>query len=163
VTKTLILMRHAKSSWDTPALDDHARPLNARGRRSAAALGAWLRKQGLQPDAALVSDSQRTRETFSGLLMDLAPRFERMLYHADPDTMLGKLRGADGERVLMIGHNPGIADFAHRILARPVTHPRFLDYPTGATLVADFALKDWSALVWRSGRARDFVVPRELV
>lgn len=63
----------------------------------------------------------------------------------------------------MVGHNPGIADFAEQLLNQPPDHPRFWDYPTGATLVAQFDITDWRALTWGSGRAVDFVLPRELI
>ena len=77
--------------------------------------------------------------------------------------MLDCLKDASGETVLMIGHNPGICVFAHELLASDPDHPRFEDYPTCATLVAEFDIDDWSALRPGSGVARDFVVPRELI
>lgn len=160
--KTLILMRHAKSDWSTAAESDHARPLNKRGRASATALGEWLRGKGWLPDAVLCSTALRTRQTLDGLRLTCPARFLDALYHADPETMLGALREAEGETVLMLGHNPGIADLAAMLLAEPPAHPRFDDYPTGATLVARFAIADWSALQPGSGELADFVVPREL-
>ena len=162
MTRTLILMRHAKSSWNSPDLDDHARPLNGRGQRSAFALGDWLRKEGLLPDEVLCSSSVRTRETLAGLALNAPASYLDSLYHADPDTMLEVLSGAKGATVLMIGHNPGIAGFAARVLSGAPSHPRFADYPTGATLVARFDTDDWSSVAWRSGEPTGFIVPREL-
>lgn len=162
MTKTLILMRHAKSSWDHPGLEDHARPLNKRGRKSAKVLGTWLRANDLVPDEVLSSDSERTRETFALLGLDLAADFTRALYHADAMAMQAVLRGATGDRVLMIGHNPGISEFAINAIDEPPQHTRFFDYPTGATLVADFPIDDWTAFRWSTGHAAQFVVPREL-
>ena len=69
MTLRLILMRHTKSSWDDPWQGDHARRLNGRGRRSAEALGNWLRAKGHLPDVALSSDAVRTQETFAGLAL----------------------------------------------------------------------------------------------
>ncbi|WP_417522933.1 SixA phosphatase family protein [Marinovum sp.] len=163
MTLRLILMRHAKSSWDTPRQDDHSRPLNGRGRRSAEALGEWLRSKGYQSNAALSSDAERTRETFARLELDCPVRFTPALYLADTGTMLERLRQAEGRCVLMIGHNPGIGAFAARLVACPPTHPRFDDYPTGATLVADFAGDDWSEVGYGTGAVVDFVVPRALL
>lgn len=155
---TLILMRHCKSSWDHPGLRDHDRPLNGRGTRSATALGDWLRHRGHLPDLALISTSRRTMETFEGLHLECESRYLSGLYHAGASAMMASLRSVKAETVLMIGHNPGIADFAERLLAQPVMHDRFWDYPTGATLVAQFdAPPDWGG-----GRAVDFVIPREL-
>ena len=85
--KKLILMRHAKSSWDNPALDDHARPWNGRGRVSADAMGDWLRNRKYTPDQALVSDSARTRETFLRLGFICDTSFESALYHASAQGM----------------------------------------------------------------------------
>lgn len=162
MSRTLILMRHAKSDWDSPGLPDHDRPLNPRGRRSASALGDWMRERGWIPDAVLCSTATRTRQTLEGLGLEAPVQFLKGLYHAEAEDMHRTLKSATAPSVLMIGHNPGIGDFAHELLATPPDHPRFEDYPTGATLVAEFEIDDWSDLGWSKGRARDFVVPREL-
>ena len=73
MTLRLILMRHAKSSWDSPGLDDHERPLNGRGCRSAKAIGAWLNDHGYLPDLVLSSDAERTRETWGIVAAELQP------------------------------------------------------------------------------------------
>lgn len=160
--KRLILMRHAKSSWDDPLQKDHDRPLNGRGRVSARVVGDWLRARKYVPDQALSSTSARTRETFSRLGIACDTRFLSSLYHAGPDVMLEVLRGATGEAVLMLGHNPGISWFAQNIVQVPPPHPRFFDYPTCATLVVEFDVEDWREIGTESGRAIDFVIPREL-
>ena len=158
----LVLMRHAKSSWDDPFADDHARPLNKRGYASAKAMGEWLRERKYVPDEVISSTSKRTGETFIELSLDITPTFTRRLYHAGSDQMMEILRKAQGGTVLMLGHNPGIADFAERLLARAPVHPRFFDYPTCATLVAEFA-EGWADLRWKQGRALDFAIPREVL
>ncbi|WP_371229444.1 SixA phosphatase family protein [Roseovarius sp. 2305UL8-3] len=160
--KRLILMRHAKSSWDDPMLGDHERPLNGRGRISADALGDWLRAKLYAPDQALVSDSARTRETFARLNFICDTSFASALYHASPRTMIEVLKGAKGDTVLMVGHNPGIAEFAGQIVAQPPDHMRFYDYPTCATTVMEFDIDDWSELRAGTGRVLDFVIPREI-
>ncbi|SLN18217.1 Histidine phosphatase superfamily (branch 1) [Roseivivax jejudonensis] len=160
--RRLLLMRHAKSDWSFEE-PDHDRPLNARGRRSADALGAWLRDSGMLPDQVLCSTSRRTRETLERLDIDAPVRFEDRLYHAAPEAVLDALRGAEGSRVLIIGHNPGFQETAARLVRAAPTHPRFGDYPTGATLVARFALDDWRDAVWGMADPEDFVIPRELL
>lgn len=165
--KRLILTRHAKSSWDDPLTPDHDRPLNERGKAAAADLGDWLASRGYVPDQVLCSDALRTRKTFSGLapalpatpVLDLKPA----LYHAGPDVMLAVLRHATGDCVMMIGHNPGIAEFAHRLVTRAPLHEGFAKYPTGATLVAEFDVGSWADVQYGTGSPIDFVVPRELV
>lgn len=160
--KRLILMRHAKSRWDSPGIEDHARPLNGRGRSSARLMGNWLRAHDFLPDQALVSDARRTRETFAGLGIACDTAFLPALYLAGQEQMLRILRQATGEVVLMLGHNPGIGWLAQDLVAAPPPHPRFYDYPTCATLVADFDIDSWDALASGSGQVVSFVVPREL-
>lgn len=162
MTVRLILMRHAKSSWKDTTMDDHDRPLNGRGRRSAAALGDWLRQNGFVPDQILCSSATRCQETCAGLGLDVAPEVTGALYHASPREMFGRLRAASGQVVLMLGHNEGIGALARRLLAAPVPHPKFLAYPTGATLVADFPVSHWPDIRPGTARATGFVVPREL-
>ncbi|MEL6884640.1 MAG: histidine phosphatase family protein [Pseudomonadota bacterium] len=163
MTRTLILMRHAKSSWDTPTLSDHERPLNDRGRASASAMGDWLRARGHLPDAAVSSDSTRTGQTFVGLGFDVPVDYTRALYHAGPEVMMDVLRNQTAATVLMLGHNPGIADFAGRLVNAPPPHPRFDDYPTCATTVIRFDVDGWNDIGWRNGQPIDFTIPRELM
>ncbi|MFV0493255.1 MAG: SixA phosphatase family protein [Pseudorhodobacter sp.] len=165
MTKRLILTRHAKSSWSDPLISDHERPLNERGRGAAEDLGAWLVSRGYLPDEVLCSDALRTRETWEGVAGTMpdapAPILKPTLYHAGAEVMLAVLGHGTGDTVMMVGHNPGIAEFAQRILRRPSANPDFNRYPTGATLVAEFAIGDWALAEWGSAVALDFVVPRE--
>lgn len=165
--KRLILTRHAKSSWDDPAMADHDRPLNERGKAAAADLGVWLASRDYVPGEVLCSDALRTRKTWSGLAPALPGtpvlHLKPALYHAGPDVMLAVLKHASEDCVLMIGHNPGIAEFAARLVARPPANPEFNRYPTGATLVADFAVESWAEVGFGQGTVVDFIVPREVV
>ncbi|WP_170790533.1 SixA phosphatase family protein [Ruegeria lacuscaerulensis] len=161
---TLILTRHAKSSWDNPTLDDHDRPLNKRGRKSAQAVGAWLQQHNLVPDEVLSSTSARTRETWDRMgLQAVKICFHRTLYLAEPEEMLIELSGATEPTVLMLGHNPGIAEFASRIVRSAPDHARFHDYPTGATMIIRFGITDWADIDWHSGDVQEFAIPRELL
>ncbi|WP_170787567.1 SixA phosphatase family protein [Ruegeria lacuscaerulensis] len=161
---TLILSRHAKSSWGNPTLDDHDRPLNKRGRKSAQAVGAWLQQHNLVPDEVLSSTSARTRETWDRMGLQAEKIcFHRTLYLAEPEEMLIELSGATEPTVLMLGHNPGIAEFASRIVRRAPDHARFHDYPTGATTIIRFGITDWADIDWHSGDVQDFAIPRELL
>ncbi|MDZ7905611.1 MAG: histidine phosphatase family protein [Cypionkella sp.] len=157
----LILTRHAKSAWDDPNMADHDRPLNERGKAAAADLGQWLASRGYVPTQVLCSDALRTRKTWSGVapalpgtpVLDLKPA----LYHAGPDVMLAVLKHASAETVMMIGHNPGIAEFAAKLVAAPPLNPEFARYPTGATTVIDFAATWADVTSWqrRLHRFRD--------
>ena len=158
----LILMRHAKSSWADPGISDHDRPLNARGQRSASALGHWLRAWSYLPDAVLCSTAARTRQTLAGLNLRTVMQFLPELYHAEPKAILDALQQARGGCILLIGHNPGLGELAMQMVETPPSHPRFADFPTGATLVLDLPGEDWHALEPKSGRLVDFIVPRDL-
>lgn len=159
--KHLILIRHAKSDWefDRP---DHDRPLNARGRRAATAIGAWLRDNHYLPNEVLCSTSARTRETLALLNTNAPTRFEPALYHAAPDTLIEMLKSAQGNSVMLLAHNPGIAALAEALLTTAPDHPRFAAYPTCATLVASFDIDTWKDLRTGTGTAHAFIVPRDL-
>jgi phosphohistidine phosphatase len=161
--KRLILMRHAKSDWSDASLSDHARTLNARGQRSAGAIGGWLRERGLIPDYVLCSDAVRTVQTLALLgLGEVPTTLTPALYLAEPDAMAALLRSQTEDTLLMLGHNPGTGALAEMLLAEAPDHPDFDRYPTCATLVAEFDIQTWSDLRNGTGSARHFIVPRQL-
>lgn len=166
MTLTLILTRHAKSDWGDPMLDDHDRPLNARGQRDAPRIGQWLRDKGYAPDKVTMSSARRAQETWLGIATTLGGQPEIMtaglLYHAAPDTLLAYTRGSYAATHMIIGHNPGIAEFADRLVSNSPQHPRFADFPTCATLVVDCGSADWRDVHWGMGRVLDFVTPHDL-
>lgn len=120
--KTLLVLRHAKSSWEDSALDDHERPLNQRGRRDAPRIGELLRKDGQIPDAIISSDAVRARLTaeavaeaahHAGTIL-LDPR----LYLAAPADIVAVLRTVEEPKsgtVMIVGHNPGLEDFVAQV------------------------------------------------
>ena len=167
MTLRLILIRHAKSSWNDPFSDDHARVLNARGRASATTIGTWMAKHGYVPQIVLCSDAARTQETAKLILPALTPpprlRLSAMLYHAAPDTVFDMVKQETAPVVAVIGHNPGIGMLANALVETPPAHRRFGDYPTGATTVIDFATDTWLNIKRRSGQCKAFVVPRDLI
>src|SRR5215468_12357382 len=111
--KELVLLRHAKSSWADEHVADFDRKLAPRGRKAAAAIGAWLAEHGFRPELILSSSARRTRDTVAGLGVvaeGVEAAFEDGLYLAEPDGILrriAKLKPAL-TRVLVIGHNPGM-------------------------------------------------------
>lgn len=163
----LILTRHAKSSWDDPLLYDHDRPLTTRGTKSARAIGAWLMETGHVPDMVLTSSATRAQMTAELIAETLEFKgeftVESGLYHASAETMLRHLRRMEMPSVLMVGHNPGIADFAGRMVTQPPDHIRFFDYPTAATLVATSTKSTWREVGFGEANPEGFVIPRELL
>ncbi|MCP3905940.1 MAG: histidine phosphatase family protein [Planctomycetes bacterium] len=161
--KTLLILRHAKSSWKDPSLDDHERPLNKRGKRDAPRMGRLLEDQDLVPDLVLCSTARRARAT-AGLLLEACGYdgelvHDAHLYHADPMTVVTSLRevpdGAD--RVLLIGHNPG-----HESLLVALTgHWEIM--PTAALAHVELPIERWSDLDDETdGQLVDVWRPKEL-
>ncbi len=111
--RRLIVMRHAKSSWDSGVPDDHSRPLNARGRRDAPLVAARLQEIGWAPELVVSSDSERTTETLQRMLEEFSPapqfEFTRALYHAGIHEIREAIVNTSHEvsTVMVLGHNPG--------------------------------------------------------
>lgn len=118
-TRRLVVMRHAKAQPTAPS--DHERALADRGRGDAEAAGRWLRDQGITPDAALVSDAVRTRQTWehvaAAAAWDVGPDFSAGLYAAGSDSTFDLIREADADvtTLVVIGHNPTMASVAELI------------------------------------------------
>ncbi len=162
--KRLILIRHAKSSWADEGQPDHDRPLNDRGRVDAPRIGAWLAARGFLPDVALVSTATRTQETWATLgpafaAIPMTPRAD--LYNATASHVLrAVLEAPDVGIVLMLGHMPGIGDFARRMLAEPPDDPKFAQYPTAATTVIALDIDAWPQARTGAGTLLGFTTPR---
>jgi len=115
--KTLLLLRHAKSSWKHPELADHDRPLNKRGKADAPRVGEWLRRQGLTPGLIISSTAERARKTAERVAeasgYEGEVQLEESLYMGDPEDYLEALRDVPDryQRVLVVGHNPGLEMF----------------------------------------------------
>ena len=166
--KTLYLLRHAKSSWNDPMLDDYDRPLNPRGMRSAPLMGDYMRAKGYRPDVVLCSSARRTLETLSlikpSIGLDLPTLVEDGLYLASADTIIGRVQEIEPryESALVVGHNPGLED-AVLLLCRPdqpagTEIPRAM--PTAGLAVIAFDGPDWDAVREGTGTLTDFSVPR---
>ncbi|MEM9249569.1 MAG: histidine phosphatase family protein [Pseudomonadota bacterium] len=160
--KHLILLRHAKSSWANPEIDDFDRALNKRGKRAASDVGTWLRSKGWHPDTVLCSPARRTRETLERLQLDTSPDFLDGIYEATPGTLLAAVQGATGERLLMVGHNPGIGALAKILATQAPQHARFDDYPTAAMTILAFELDAWAHIQPASGTIVSFLTPHDL-
>ena len=111
MVRRLIVMRHAKSSWKDPNLDDHERPLNKRGMRDAPMVADAIFERGWIPELVLVSSSKRTLQTLEGMShrMGKTPFEVRSgIYHATVIDLVEELEDAlDNGTTMIIGHNPG--------------------------------------------------------
>jgi phosphohistidine phosphatase len=144
--KTLLVLRHAKSSWNDPALDDHERPLNKRGRRDAPRMGELVREYGLIPDVVISSDAVRARLTaeavaeaarYAGEIL-LAPQ----LYMAGPADILSLLPTVrkNAGTVMIVGHNPGLEKLVEQLTGERQ------DLPTAALAQISLRIDRWRDL-----------------
>ncbi|MEM9371746.1 MAG: histidine phosphatase family protein [Pseudomonadota bacterium] len=169
--KKVILLRHAKSSWADPNLEDHDRPLNSRGKAAAPIIAKWLAHSHHLPDFILCSSSKRTRQTVKRMrdtLPDLPnPKIEPDLYHAPPETMrqhLAKLPESY-QSAMLVGHQPGLGAFARKLSNHNVRRRcarAFEHFPTAAAAVLELDLKTWANIEEHTGEFIDFGIPREL-
>lgn len=171
---TLTILRHAKSSWDHPGLDDRDRPLNERGLKAAPRIGRHMAELGLRPDLIVCSTAERTRQTLALVLPELGrPQppvsYEDELYLAEADVLLNRLRSIRGaaRHVLLIGHNPGLHDLAVDLAGsgdRKSLVRLAVKLPTAGLAVMEFAAAgdDWSAIAPGDGHLATFATPKSL-
>jgi phosphohistidine phosphatase len=138
-----MVMRHAKSSWDDPQLDDHDRPLNSRGLRDAPRMAAWLLEQGRRPDSITSSTAVRAATTAHLIAERLGPeipiRIVPDLYHADLTAWRRVIRRlpAESSCALCVGHNPGIETLFQSLTGVGE------DVPTAAICIFELPVADW--------------------
>jgi len=141
--KTLLILRHAKSSWKDPGMTDHDRPLNDRGKDDAPRIGQLLRDQGLHPDLVLSSTAKRARSTakrvVEGGQLACSPQLLDELYLASADTYIEVLRRQPSayERILIVGHNPGLEELVLLLTGTS------LALPTAALVQVEFETDSW--------------------
>ena len=169
--KRLLLLRHAKSSWDHPGLDDFERPLNDRGRRDAPRVGRYLADHDRRPDHVLCSPARRTDETWravsEALGGDVPFEFEPSLYLAPPSTILRLVQSQpiDIETLLVIGHNPGTEEVALRLVgsgSSDALNRMRTKVPTAALIEIEFDVGRWGEVETGQGRLIRFVTPHDL-
>lgn len=169
--KTLTLLRHAKSSWDNPAASDFDRPLNKRGHRAAKAMGHALRDQGLTFDAVLASPATRVVETLAGIEESygepLDAQYDRRVYLGSAALLLQLVRLTDdaADRLLLVGHNPGLEALALLLTDRDGSDLRAElaeKYPTATLAEITFPAKRWHEVAAGAGKLARFIRPRDL-
>jgi phosphohistidine phosphatase len=166
--RRLVLLRHAKSDW--PDVADHERPLAKRGRRDAPVVGRWLGTSGYVPDAVVCSTARRARETWELASMGLnavapdacpAVTYEPRVYEATVLGLLMLVREFDPawRTVVIVGHNPGLAELASGLASPDDEAPH--RFPTAA--VAVFGLPgSWADVAPGEERLLAFTIPAEL-
>jgi phosphohistidine phosphatase len=160
------VLRHLKSSWDDPGLDDHDRPLAPRGRRAGKLVRRYLKAMPA-PDLVLCSSAKRTVQTWEAVRaaapeadVEISPA----LYGADAESLLEHVRELPESvsSVLLIGHNPAIEQFAAGLSVSGAARERMaVKYPTGG-LATITVRGPWRELSWAAGQLTEFVAPRDL-
>lgn len=167
MTRRLLLLRHAKSSWEAPSLPDRDRPLSKRGRSAADRMGRLLRERDLVPDVVVCSSSVRTRETLERLGLEGAETtLEDRLYGASGEELLARVREAPdvAGSLAVIAHNPGIQELAVELASGDAGSDADrlrAKFPTGALAVFEVD-RSWSKMGADGATLRSFVVPKEL-
>lgn len=161
--KRLILVRHAKSSWDHPELRDIDRPLNKRGLKAAPLMGSVLKERGYLPGVILISPSVRTRMTAQLLANELSfPEEEIQIvdsfYGASPGEVVAVINrlSDDIETAMLIGHNPTWTDLVNRL-----TGGSLGNLPTAGTVIVDFPVERWTLAEQGDQVAK--LIPKELM
>jgi phosphohistidine phosphatase len=160
--KTLLLLRHAKSSWDQPSLRDFDRPLAARGKRDAPRIGKALRERGPHPELIISSPSARTRATIKAIVasarFEAEIQFEESVYGASSAELLKLARRLPKEKAIamIVGHNPGLEDLVARLTRRPER------MPTAALACIEFQIDRWEAVEDGEGKLAWLLTPKQL-
>ena len=161
--KTIILVRHAKSSWKNPRLDDFERPLNKRGKRDAPLMGEKLKERRILPDLILSSPAKRARKTADLIAKAIGyPRkniqFVDKMYHCGASVLLDLVKKLDDKNtsVMLFGHNPDFMDFAGMLLKPgPVQN-----IPTTGVYCIRFPVNTWKKVQKGKGESVFFDYPK---
>ena len=162
--KTLLILRHAKSSWKYPDLPDHDRPLNRRGKRDAPRMGKLLKEKDLVPDLVISSTAARAKDTASAVVKHSGYKGKKIefesLYAAEPTAYLTVIRelGDKYQRVLIVGHNPGVEELIELLTGE------IHIVPTCTLAQIEFDIEKWSDTLHRftdRGRLVEILKPDE--
>ncbi|NPV86710.1 MAG: histidine phosphatase family protein [Anaerolineae bacterium] len=144
--KTLLIMRHAKSSWKEKDIPDHDRPLKKRGRKSAAVMGKLIKEMELVPEKILSSTAERARKTaeilIEGMNFEGEVEYLPALYMAEPEVIAEILSALPDEleRVMVVGHNPGLEGLVQMLCGQVVS------LPTATLAYVVIPIKKWEEL-----------------
>jgi phosphohistidine phosphatase len=161
--KELCLVRHAKSSWKYPKLDDFERPLNKRGRKNAPLMGKIILRLGLIPDLIIASPASRAAMTARVFALEInypldKIRYLASIYESDEMDLVHIIKKLENKltKVMLVGHNPGITDLANRIGNYPVSN-----IPTSGVFGLALDITSWSEIMKRAGKVKYFEYPKK--
>jgi len=160
--KKLFIVRHAKSSWDYPELDDYDRPLNKRGKKNAPEMGKRLAIRNVKPDMILASPAKRAFATAKRIAEEISfptkkIQREPLFYHGSVQNMIDVLKNVDDKigTLMMFGHNPGLTD-----LANVLTGSDIYNIPTCGVVEIEFNVDSWRKIGKNVGESVLFDYPK---
>ena len=161
--KELCLVRHAKSSWKYPKLDDFERPLNKRGRKNAPLMGKQIDRLGFIPDLIISSPASRAAMTARVFAFEINYPHENIrylasIYESDEMDLVHIIRKLDDRltKVMLVGHNPGLTDLANRLGNYPVSN-----IPTSGVFCIALDITSWSGSKKKAGKVKYFEYPKK--
>jgi phosphohistidine phosphatase len=161
--KTLILVRHAKSSWENPGLSDFDRPLNNRGLRDAPFMAKLLNEKDIKPDLILTSPAKRAYETSKYFATALSYPVEsiqkkELIYSSGPKDILKIINQTDDSYncIMLFGHNPDLSTISNYL-----SNNNFESLPTCGVICIDFPIDSWATMDEESGKVRFFEFPKK--
>ncbi|OFZ06856.1 MAG: hypothetical protein A3D92_04650 [Bacteroidetes bacterium RIFCSPHIGHO2_02_FULL_44_7] len=164
IERTVVLIRHAKSSWDNPDLADFDRPLNERGHTDAPFMATQLALQGLHFDAIIASPSKRTTETLSNIVQELKYPdnkivWDSSIYHSSTENLLQILRELDDsiKTVALVGHNPSMTSLANYLQSDTLIE----NVPTCGIVRVRVNLSKWAELQHQKAQLEFFIYPKK--
>jgi phosphohistidine phosphatase len=159
--KELLIVRHAKSSWDYPHLNDYDRPLNDRGKRDAPKMAQWLSSQDINADLILSSGAERAKNTAIAFqaVLNIPMEIDDQLYHASRSKLMNIIKHTESSinSLILVSHNPGLNDLADYLLSG------FPDnIPTTGIVSLKLDIEKWSETSTKNASLDFFQYPRNL-
>ena len=165
----LLVLRHAKSAWEAPSLQDYDRPLSDRGWLNAPLIGRWMRDCGLIPELILSSPALRAKQTALAVAAELSfdeqtIDFKEHLYLADLSILLNTVRACDSAktRILLVGHNPGLDALVEYLCKSKPPRTNHGKLMTTAALAHIALPMQWKNIAQASGELKNLIRPKEL-
>ena len=161
--KEICLVRHAKSSWKYPQLDDFERPLKKRGRKNAPFMGKIVHQLGFSPDLIITSPASRAAMTARALAFEINYPLEKirylaLVYESDEIDLIHILEGLDDnlKKVMLVGHNPALTRLANSIGNYPISN-----IPTSGVFCVALDITSWSGIKKNPGKLKYFEFPKK--
>lgn len=161
--KRLFIVRHAKSSWDFPELDDYERPLSKRGKKNAPEMGQRLALRQIMPEAMITSPAKRATDTAKFIATEISfsvkkIKSESLFYHASNNNMISLLQDVSNniETLMIFGHNPGLTDLANFLSGADI-----YNIPTCGIVEIEFNISSWTEIEKNTGKLISFDYPKK--